>query len=150
VAAALKAWFEPHLAPRRTPDGYWVPPHALLGPVRVDDASRHVLVGRGAVLGALATAGRATLTRAVHVKGPLACGAELVLGAGCRVEGPVTVQGRAVLQASQARSVEAAGDVLLLGDCRVGRVRSGGDIVIVGAPRTGSLEPQGRVATRPW
>ena len=127
-----------------------MPPRSLLPEVRVADAARHVLVGHGAVLGALHAAGRATLTRTVHVKGPLACGAELVLGAGCRVDGPITVQGRAVLQASQARDITAAGDVLLLADCRVGRVRSGGDIVIVGAPRTGTLEPQGRVATRPW
>ncbi len=146
----MKAWFEPHLAPRRAPDGYWVPPRAVLPAVRVADPARHVLAGPGARLQALDAAGRVTLTRGVHVQGPLRCGAELILGAGCRVDGPITGQGRVVVQTSRTADIEARGDVLLLGECRVGDVRSGGDIVVVGAPKTGRLEPRGRIASRSW
>lgn len=146
----MRVWFEDGLRPRPMPDGYWVPAGALLPAVRVADPARHVLVGPGARLQALDAAGRATLTRNVHVKGPLSAGAELILGAGCRVDGPIAADGRVVVQASRTRSIAAAGDVLLLGPCHVGDIRAGGDIVIVGEPKTGRLEPQGRVASRPW
>jgi uncharacterized protein with ACT and thioredoxin-like domain len=146
----VKAWFEPHLAPRRTGEGYWVPRGALMPKVLVPEADRHLLVGHGATLQAIDSAGRVTLARGVHVKGPLQAGAELILGALCRVDGPITAQGRVVVQSSKTKSIDAGGDVLLLGDCVVGDVRSGGDIVIVGAPKTGRLEPKGRVASRPW
>ena len=146
----MKAWFEADLAPRKAPGGYWIPRGALLPRVRVADAASHVLVGPGAVLQALDAAGRVTLARGAHVKGPLAAGAELVVAAGCRIDGPITAKGRVVLQASRARSIDAVGDVLLLGPCKVGDVRSGGDIVIVGEPATGRLEPKGRVSSRPW
>lgn len=146
----MKAWFEPHLAPRRAPDGYWVPAGALLPAIRVTDPTRHVLVGPGARLKALDAAGRVTLTRNVVVQGPLRCGAELILGAGCRIEGPITALGRVVVQASQTGDIDAQGDVLLLGDARVGNVTSSGDVLVVGSPKTGRLEPKGRVASRPW
>lgn len=118
--------------------------------MRVADPTRHVLVGPGARLEALDTAGRATLTRGVHVAGPLRCGAELILGAGCRIDGPIAALGRVVVQASRTRDIAAQGDVLILGDARVGHVTSAGDIIVVGAPKTGRLEPKGRVASRPW
>lgn len=146
----MKAWFEAGLGPRRMRDGYWVPPRSMMPAVRVDDAARQVLVGPGALLHALDAAGRVTLSRGVHVTGPLRAGAELILGAGCRVDGPIAGAGRVVVQASRTKDIEATGDVLLLGPCHVGHVRSGGDIVIVGEPKTGRLEPQGRVASRPW
>lgn len=146
----MKAWFEAHLAPRRTGDGYWVPRGALLPRLLVAEADRHVLVGHGAVIEALDAGGRVTLARGVTVKGPLQAGVELILGARCVVEGPITAQGRVVVQSSRTGAIDAAGDVLLLGDCVVGDVRSGGDIVIVGTPKTGRLEPKGRVASRPW
>ena len=146
----MKAWFEPHLAPRRATDGYWIPPAALLPEVRVADPARHVLAGPGATLAGLDAAGRVTLTRGVRVRGPLRCGAELVLGAGCTVDGPIEAAGRVVVQVSRTRAITAAGDVLLLGPCHVGDVVSGGDIIVVGEPRTGRLEPKGRVASRPW
>ena len=144
----MKAWFEADLAPRRAPGGYWVPPGAMLPKVRVGDASLHVLVGARARLEALDAAGRATLARGVQV-GEVRAGAELVVGAGCKV-GAIHAQGRVVVQASRTGPIDAAGDVLILGACHVGDVRSGGDIVIVGEPRTGRLEPKGRVASRPW
>lgn len=146
----MKAWFEPHLAPRRLVDGYFVPRNALLPAVRVDDPQRQVLVGAGARLAALQAAGRVLLSPGVHVEGPLRAGAELILGARCRIDGPIHGAGRVVVQASQTQDIDAAGDVLLLGGGRVGNVRSGGDIRIVGEPKTGRLEPQGRVASRPW
>lgn len=145
----MKAWFEAHLAPRRAPSGFYVPPGALLPKVRVADPGQHVLVGPGAKLQALDAAGRATLARQVTVTGEVRAGAELILGAGCRT-GPVVAAGRVVVQASRTGPIDAAGDVLLLGACHVGDVRSGGDIVIVGEPKTGRLEPKGRVASRPW
>lgn len=146
----MKAWFEADLAPRKASGGYWVPPGALLPSVRVGDAAMAVLVGRGARLKALDAAGRVTLARAVHVQGPLRAGAELILGAGCRVDGAIVCDGRVVVQGSRTKAITAAGDVLLLGPCHVGDVKAGGDIVIVGEPKTGRLEPKGRVATRPW
>lgn len=146
----MDAWFEPHLAPRRTGEGYWVPRGALMPQVRISDPSCHLLAGPGATIQALDAAGRVTLARGVHVKGPLQAGAELILGALCRVDGPITAKGRVIVQSSRARSIDAGGDVLLLGDCVVGDVRSGGDIVIVGEPKTGRLEPKGRVASRAW
>lgn len=118
--------------------------------VRVVDPSRHVLVGPGARIQALDAAGRVTLTRNVTVAGPLRCGAELILGAGCRIEGPIAGLGRVIVQASQTGDIDAQGDVLLLGDARVGNVTSAGDIIVVGKPKTGRLEPKGRVAARPW
>jgi hypothetical protein len=145
----LKAWFEAHLAPRKAPGGYWIPADALLPKVRVADPALHVLLGPRASLEALDAAGRVTLTRGVAVKGELRAGAELVIGAGCKV-GPIRAAGRVIVQASRTGPIDAAGDVLLLGPCHVGDVRSGGDIVIVGEPKTGRLEPKGRVATRPW
>lgn len=150
LTSPLKAWFEADLAPRKAPGGYWVPAQALLPQVRVADAAMHVLVGRGATVQALDAAGRVTLTRAVHVKGPLRAGAELVLGAGCRVDGPIHADGRVIVQASRTKSITAGGDVMLLGPCHVGDVAAGGDIIIVGEPRTGRLDPKGRVASRPW
>lgn len=146
----MKAWFDADLAPRKSPGGYWVPPKALLPKVRVADAAMPVLVGPGATLQALDAAGRVTLTRSVHVKGPVHAGAELIVGAGCRIDGPVTADGRVIVQASRSGAISAAGDVMLLGPCHVGDVKAGGDIVIVGEPRTGRLEPKGRVASRPW
>ncbi|MEK6976250.1 MAG: polymer-forming cytoskeletal protein [Candidatus Thermoplasmatota archaeon] len=146
----MKAWFASHLAPRRTGDGYVVPKGALMPKVRVANPAGHVFAGPGATLEALDAAGRVTLARGVTVRGPLAAGAELILGANCVVQGPITAQGRVVVQSSRTGNIDAGGDVLLLGDCVVGDVRSGGDIVIVGAPKTGRLEPKGRVASRPW
>lgn len=146
----MKSWFDAGLGPRRMRDGYWVPPGSLLPAVRVADPERQVLVGPGARLAALDASGRVTLTRGVRVRGTLTAGAELILGAGCQVDGPITGAGRVIVQASRTRAIQAAGDVLLLGPCHVGDVRAGGDIVIVGEPKTGRLEPQGRVASRPW
>lgn len=122
----------------------------MLPAVRVTDPARHLLVGPGARLNALDAAGRVTLTRNVTVDGPLRCGAELILGAGCRIDGPIQGLGRVIVQASQTADIAAQGDVLLLGDARVGNVTSAGDIVVVGNPKTGRLEPRGRVAARPW
>lgn len=118
--------------------------------VFVPEADRHLLVGHGATLEAIDSAGRVTLARGALVKGPLQAGHELILGALCVVKGPITAQGKVVVQSSKTGSIDAGGDVLLLGDCVVGDVRSGGDIVIVGTPKTGRLEPKGRVASRPW
>jgi len=136
----------------RTASGHVVPAGAVVPGLRSADPDATLAIGHGAtVQGGIDHAGAVVLAPRASAWHDVRGGHEVVLGPGATVRGRVTALGRIVVQAgASAGDLDAGGDVLLLGDCRVGAVRAAGDIIIVGAPTTGLLQPGGRISTRPW
>lgn len=144
------AWVE---GVHRVADGHAVENGSVVPALRDTRQETTLWIGRGSVVqGAIRHAGGVVLSRDVTTWAGIDGGHEVVLGAGCTVQGDVIASGRIVVQdgATVQGDLRADGDVLLLGSCTVGDVHAGGDVRIAGAPRTGRLAPGGRVQTRPW